>query len=55
MTFEDILEDERAEAAHEKACDMAKKMLAQGKLSIQEIADISDLPEEEIRTLQVAP
>jgi len=63
MTFKDMLEDERAEGFAEgreegknvKAREMAKKMLAQGKLSIQEIADISDLPEEEIKTLQVAP
>ena len=51
MTFKDMLEDERAEGAKAKACEMAKALVAQGKLSISEIAEVSGLTEEEIKNL----
>ncbi len=59
MTFKDMLEDERdegraegrVEGAKAKACEMAKALVAQGKLSVSEIAVVSGLSEDKIRKL----
>jgi len=58
-TFEELA-DKRAEkvakevakeVAEEKAKETARRMLAKGKLSYEEIAEYTDLPVEEVRSL----
>ena len=41
----------KAEGNHEKAVSTALKMLARGRDSIEEIAEMTDLPLEEVREL----
>lgn len=41
----------KAEGNHEKAVSMAMKMLARGRDSIEEIAEMTGLPLEEVRDL----
>lgn len=45
------LEDMRSETIHEKAVRVAKKMLASGKMSYEEISEMVELPVEEIKAL----
>ena len=50
-TFEmDARDEARAEGAYQKACETARRLLVKG-LSVTEIADITDLSEEEILAL----
>ena len=45
------IENMRKEKAHEKAVEIAKKMLLSGKLTTEDIADFSGLSVEEVKTL----
>lgn len=45
------IENMRRETAHEKAVEIAKKMLLSGKLTTEDIADFSGLSVEEVKTL----
>ena len=45
------IENMRNETAHEKAVEIAKKMLLSGKLTTEDIADFSGLSVEEVKTL----
>ena len=50
-----VLEDMRNETAREaaelKSIEIAKRLIAQGKLSLEDIADAADLPVEKVREL----
>ena len=46
-----VLEDMRNEAAEQRSIDNAKEMLADGILTIEQIAKYSHLPEEKVREL----
>ena len=39
------------EAAELKSIEIAKRLIAQGKLSLEDIADAADLPVEKVREL----
>lgn len=45
------IENMRRETAHEKAVEIAKKMLLSGKLTTEDIADFSGLSIEEVKAL----
>lgn len=45
------MENMRRETAHEKAVEIAKKMLLSGKLTIEDIVDFSGLTVEEVKAL----
>ena len=45
------IENMRRETTHEKAVEIAKKMLLSGKLTTEDIADFSGLPLEEVKAL----
>ena len=45
------MENMRRETAHEKAVEIAKKMLLSGKLTTEDIADFSGLTVEEVKAL----
>ena len=49
--FDKVLMQERAEGREEGVIDMARRMLAGGKLSVEEIAEYSSLPVERVRDL----
>ncbi len=51
MTFEAMLEEERDEAAAVKTKELAKALRDQGKLTLTEIASVSNLTPEEIKAL----
>ena len=50
-----VLEDMRNETAREaaelKSIEIAKRLIAQGKLSLEDIADAADLPVEKVREI----
>lgn len=46
------MEDMRNETAHEKAVEIAKRMLKSGKLSCEEIAEFAELSVDEIKSLK---
>ena len=46
------MEEMRAEAAHARAIAGARRLLAAGKLSCEEIADAMELPVEEVKALE---
>lgn len=46
-----VMEEMRNETAHEKAVQIARRMLKSGKLSYEEIADFAELTVEEVKTL----
>lgn len=46
------MEDMRNETAHEKAVEIAKRMLKSGKLSCEEVAEFAELPVDEVRNLK---
>ena len=45
------MENMRKESSHERAVEIAKRMLASGKLTLQDIADFSGLTIDEIKIL----
>ena len=45
------MEEMRNETAHEKAVQIAKRMLKSGKLSYEEIAEFAELTVEEVKAL----
>ena len=45
------MEDMRNEAGYYKATEIAKRMIARGKATLEEIAEDSDLPIEAVRDL----
>ena len=47
------MENMRKESSHEKAVEIAKRMLASGKLTYEDIAAFTDLTLEEIKALAV--
>ena len=53
--FDKLMQKEReeglAEGKVEEALDTAKRMLAKGKYSIDEIADVTDLPIDKVKEL----
>ena len=53
--FEDLAEKRAEERAEERAIEekksFARRMIAKGKLSIEEIAEYTDLPIEEVKEL----
>ena len=46
-----VMEEMRNETAHEKAVEIAKRMLKSGKLSYEEVAEFSELSVEEVKAL----
>ena len=46
-----VLEDMRNETAERRSIEIAIRLIAQGKLSFEEIASVSDLSEEKVREL----
>ena len=49
--FDKLMQKEREEGKVEEALDTAKRMLAKGKYSIDEIADVTDLPIDKVKEL----
>ena len=45
------MEEMRKETAHEKAVQIARRMLKSGKLSYEEVAEIAELTVEEVKAL----
>ena len=46
-----VLEDMRNETAERKSIEIVKRLIAQGKLSLEDIAEAADLPVEKVREL----
>ena len=49
--LEDMRNESAREAAELKSIEIAKRLIAQGKLSLEDIADAADLPVEKVREL----
>ena len=50
--FEEIARDSRVEGKNEASIEFAKRLLSGGKLSVEEIAEYTNLPKETILELQ---
>lgn len=47
-SFERLANERAVQAANEKAKDMAKKLIVKGQMSVEEIADLTELPIDEV-------
>lgn len=51
QVFEELAEKRAEERAEERAKESARRMIAKSKLTVEEIAEYTDLPVEEVREL----